>query len=68
MREGFPATIVYDYVYDACCERLPGLKTNRDVAVSQDGSLAWVTRKDAPKLLALLNEFFSTHAFLAAVP
>jgi len=63
-----PATIVYDYVYDACCERLPGLKANRDVAVSQDGSLAWVTRKDAPRLLALLNEFFSTHAFLAAVP
>jgi membrane-bound lytic murein transglycosylase MltF len=59
-----PATISYDYVYDICCGRLPGLKTNRDVAVSQDGVLAWVTRKDAPKLLALLNEFFSTHALM----
>jgi membrane-bound lytic murein transglycosylase MltF len=57
-----PATIAYDYVYDSCCGRLEGLKANRDVAVSQDGILAWVTRKDAPKLLALLNEFFSSHA------
>jgi membrane-bound lytic murein transglycosylase MltF len=63
-----PATIAYDYAYGLCCDRLPGLKTNRDVAVSQDGVLAWVTRKDAPQLLALLNEFFSTHASLASVP
>jgi membrane-bound lytic murein transglycosylase MltF len=63
-----PATIAYDYVYDACCSKLTGLKTNRDVAVSQDGTLAWVARKDAPKLLAFLNEFFSTHALREGTP
>ena len=35
--------------------------TNPDIAVSQDGVLAWVTRKDAPRLLAFMNEFFTTH-------
>jgi membrane-bound lytic murein transglycosylase MltF len=63
-----PATLADDYVYDSCCERLPGLITNRDVAVSQGGILAWATRKDAPKLLALVNEFFSTHSFMPGVP
>ena len=63
-----PATVVDDYVYEACCSRLDGVKSNRDVAVSQDGSLAWVTRKDAPRLLALINEFFATHTWLSGVP
>lgn len=63
-----PATIAYDYEYEECCAtRLPGVKSNRDVAVSQDGEMAWVTRKDAPKLLAVMNEFFSTHMLLRGV-
>ena len=56
-----PATLVDDYIYDARRSQLPNTAVNRDVAVSQDGELAWVTRKDAPRLLALLNEFFATH-------
>lgn len=56
-----PATIVDDYVFDKWHAAFPSASTNRDVAVSQDGILAWVTRKDQPKLLALINEFFSTH-------
>lgn len=53
-----PATLAYDNEFRACCASLPGLHVNADVAVSQDGSLSWVTRKDAPQLLAVLNEFF----------
>ena len=34
---------------------------NRDVAVSQDGEIAWVTRKESAQLLAMINEFFATH-------
>jgi hypothetical protein len=34
---------------------------NRDVAVSQDIELAWVTRKESSTLLELINEFFRTH-------
>src|SRR5688572_7866412 len=56
-----PATIVDDYIYDARRSQLQNTAVNRDVAVSQDGELAWVTRKDAPRLLALVNEFFATH-------
>lgn len=63
-----PATLVDDYVYDDCCRDMAGLKANRDVSVSQDGSFSWVTRKDAPKLLALVNEFFSTHQWLPGAP
>ena len=63
-----PATLADDYLYDACCSQLAGLKTNRDVSVSQGGVLAWATRKDAPQLLAVLNQFFSTHTFVPGVP
>jgi membrane-bound lytic murein transglycosylase MltF len=56
-----PATIAYDYLFNSLRGSLTKTAANPDVAVSQDGVLAWVTRKDAPKLLALLNEFFSTH-------
>jgi len=56
-----PATIVDDYVLEACCAALSGLKVNRDVAVSQDGIIAWATRKDAVALSAAVRDFFSTH-------
>ena len=52
-----PATIVDDYAL----VKLPNIAVNPDVAVSQDGSLSWVSRKDAPKLTGFLKEFFSTH-------
>ena len=53
-----PATAAYDNEFRACCAALPGLNVNADVAVSQDGSQSWVTRKDAPQILAILNAFF----------
>ena len=40
-----PATIVDDYIYDARRSQLQNTAVNRDVAVSQDGELAWVTRQ-----------------------
>ncbi len=55
-----PATIVDDYILDVWIKTLPKISVNRDVAVSQDGVLAWVTRKDAPGLTAFLKDFFST--------
>jgi membrane-bound lytic murein transglycosylase MltF len=56
-----PATLVDDYIYDAHRSRLGKTTVNRDVAVSQDGEIAWVTRKESPRLLALVNEFFTSH-------
>ncbi len=56
------ATLVDDYIYDRWQgELLKIATTNREIAVSQDGVLAWVTRKDAPSLTTLLKDFFSTH-------
>jgi membrane-bound lytic murein transglycosylase MltF len=56
------ATIVDDYIFDRWEGKLLKIaSTNRDIAVSQDGVLAWAARKDAPALTALLKDFFSTH-------
>lgn len=56
------ATIVDDYIFDRWQRDLLKLAgTNRDIAVSQDGVLAWATRKDAPALTSRLKSFFSTH-------
>jgi ABC-type amino acid transport substrate-binding protein len=55
------ATIVYEYIFDKWQgDMLKVAKTNRDIAVSQDGVIAWVTRKDAPQLTEALKDFFST--------
>ena len=56
-----PATIVDDYIYDSRRSTLDKTNVNREVAVSQDGEIGWATRKEATKLLSLLDEFFSTH-------
>ena len=56
-----PATIVDDYIYDAHKAQLLKTAVNRDVAVSQDGEIAWVTRKGSSRLLELINDFFATH-------
>lgn len=55
-----PATLADDYLYDAWTSTFDKTSANRDVAVSQDGELGWVTRKESAKLLELVNEFFST--------
>lgn len=56
-----PATLVDDHVYRLMKSTVPRVAVNQDVAVSQDGILAWATRKDSPQLRALLNEFIKTH-------
>ena len=56
-----PATLVDDYLYDAWRATFDKSAANRDVAVSQDGEIGWVTRKESVKLLEMINEFFSTH-------
>ena len=56
------APVVDDYIFDFWQkDMLKIASTNRDIAVSQDGVVAWVTRKDAPALTSVLKDFFSTH-------
>ena len=56
-----PATLVDDYVYKLMKATVAKAAVNEDVAVSQDGMLAWALRKDSPKLRALVNEFIALH-------
>jgi membrane-bound lytic murein transglycosylase MltF len=60
-RGDIPATIVHDFVFERWRVQLPNAAANRDIAVSQDGVLAWVTRKDTPQLSAFLEQFFSSY-------
>ena len=56
------ATVVDDYIFDRWQgEMFKIAKTDRDIAVSQDGSLSWVARRDATALSAVMKDFFSTH-------
>ena len=43
--------------------RLHQVAANRDIAVSQDGQVSWVTRKDAAKLVALMKDYFTSRHF-----
>lgn len=56
-----PATLVDDYVFKLMKATVPEVAVNEDVAVSQDGVLAWAVRKDSPKLQALVNGFITSH-------
>ena len=56
-----PATLVDDDLYRLMKATVPRVSVNQDVAVSQDGIVAWAGRKDSPKLVALMNEFFKSH-------
>lgn len=57
----FPATLADDYVFDARQRELTGVAANKDVPVSQDGVIAWVTRKESSQLLAAINAFFAAY-------
>lgn len=57
----FPATLADDYVFEARQRELTSAAANKDVAVSQDGVIAWVTRKESTALLAAINAFFAAH-------
>lgn len=57
----YPATLADAYILESRQRELNRVAANRDVAVSQDGVIAWVTRKDTPQLLAAVNAFFAAH-------
>lgn len=56
-----PATLVDDYLYKLMRATVATATVNEDVAVSQDGIIAWAVRKDSPQLRALVNEFIKSH-------
>ena len=53
------ATLVNEHIFHRWRPLLPMIAANPEIAVSQDGVIAWVTPKDTPKLLELVNQFFA---------
>jgi membrane-bound lytic murein transglycosylase MltF len=56
-----PLAIVDDHKADVWSNVFGNLKVRRDIAISQNGDIAWAIRKNSPKLKTELDEFLSTH-------
>jgi membrane-bound lytic murein transglycosylase MltF len=55
-----PMTVVSDWTAKLWSKLLPKMVVT-DTAISTGGTVAWAVRKDSPKFLADLNDFFETH-------
>jgi membrane-bound lytic murein transglycosylase MltF len=56
-----PATVTFIQRADFWSKVFPKLVVRSQAIVASDGQLAWVTRKDSPKLKAMLDEFIEGH-------
>ncbi len=56
-----PATVAYDYRADLWSTVLHNIVINRNFALLNVDSVAWVMRKNSPQLKALMDEFLKTH-------
>ncbi len=50
-------TVVDDYMAAFWTQILPNLTLHPEIAVREEGDLAWAVRKNSPKFLAVLNDF-----------
>lgn len=55
-----PTIVVYDWTAKLWNELLPKLQLHADIPVATGDSLGWAVRKNSPKLLADINDFFKT--------
>jgi membrane-bound lytic murein transglycosylase MltF len=56
-----PATVTFTQRADFWSRVFPHLVVHPDMALASEEQLAWVTRKDSPKLKQLLDEFIEGH-------
>ena len=56
-----PTIVVYDWTAELWKKLLPKLQLHPDTPVATGESLGWAVRKNSPKLLADVNDFFKTH-------
>ena len=54
-------TICDSHIAEIWSKVLPHIRVHEDVALRQDGRIAWAVRKDAPRLKASLNRFLQNH-------
>jgi len=57
-----PATVTLTVRAKFWAKVFPGIKVTPEVAVKEEGEVAFATRRDSPKLEALLDEFVKDHA------
>jgi membrane-bound lytic murein transglycosylase MltF len=55
-----PVTVVSDWTAKLWSKLLPKMVV-ADTAISTGGTVGWAIRRDSPKLMADLNDFFTTH-------
>ena len=55
------ATVVDDYAAKFWAQVVPNLKVHENIVLREGGDIAWVVRKNSPKLLAALNPFVEKH-------
>lgn len=56
-----PTIVVNSWTAKLWKNLLPKMKVYNDIPLSTGGAFAWGVRKNSPKLLADLNDFFKTH-------
>jgi membrane-bound lytic murein transglycosylase MltF len=54
-------TVVNDWTAKLWSSLLTKLQVHSDIAVATGDTIGWAVRKDSPKLLAAINDFFKTH-------
>ena len=54
-------TVADNHIAEAWSKALPDLVLHEDIAVRKGGKIAWMVRKNNPKLLASLDSFLKTH-------
>jgi len=57
-----PMAVVDDYVAKLWAKIFAGLKVRPDLAVHENGHIAWAIRKNSPLLMAEINQFIATHS------
>jgi membrane-bound lytic murein transglycosylase MltF len=56
-----PATVTFSQRAEFWSKVFPHIVIHQNLVLADDGQLAWVTRKDSPKLKQLLDEFIEGH-------
>lgn len=56
-----PITVMNDWTAKIWSKFLPRMQLHSDIVLNSGGVFAWAVRKNSPKLLGAINDFFKTH-------
>ena len=54
-------TVLDDYKAEFWADVFPNIVVRDDLVINEGGSIAWVTRRDTPELMATINQFLSRY-------